>query len=120
MTIITFTLYKTKGISFWNHATKAKNVVPLWFLEKYMMVKCWQQKMKGVLHYMTRSLKDHINKVLTENLWEEMCEVIISECSHLAGPEKCWKGKQCCFNINKNRHININLLWNMKMFTIMK
>jgi len=103
-------VYETKGISFWNHDTKAKNLVPLWFLEKCMMMKCWQQKMKGVLHYMTPSLKEYSNKVLTENLWGEVCEVISSKCSHLAGPEKCWRYKQCCFNINTDRHININLL----------
>jgi predicted house-cleaning noncanonical NTP pyrophosphatase (MazG superfamily) len=35
------------------------------------------------------SLKEYSNKVLLEKLWEEVCEMIISECSQLAGPEKC-------------------------------
>jgi hypothetical protein len=35
--------------------------------------------MKGVLHCMTPSLKEYSNKVLKENLWVEVCEMIISE-----------------------------------------
>jgi hypothetical protein len=57
------------------------------------------------------SLKEYSDKVLKEKLWGEVCEVIASECSHLDGPEKREKVKQCCFNIfNTNGQVNINLL----------
>lgn len=101
---------ETKGIPCWNHDTKATNLVPLCFLQKCMMMKCWQQKMKGVLHCMTLSLKEYNNNILKENLWGEVCKVIVSQWSHLAGPEKCWRDKQSCFNINTDRHTDINLL----------
>ena len=48
---------------------------------------------------------------MSYRLWEEVWMVIISKYSHMDGPEKCEKGKQCCFNIfNTNAHIYINLL----------
>lgn len=46
-----------------------------------------------------------------ERLWEEVYMAIISKLSHMDGPEKLEKGKQCCFNtFNINLHIYINLL----------
>jgi len=46
------------------------------------------------------SLKEYSDKGLKERLWGEVCEAVVSEWSQLDCPEKCEKGKQCCFLVS--------------------
>jgi len=44
-------------------------------------------------------VKEYSDKVLKDRLWGEVCEVVITEWSHLNGPENREKVKLCCFSI---------------------
>ena len=44
-------------------------------------------------------MKEYSDKSFKDRLWGEVCEAVVSEWSHLDGPEKREKDKQCCFSM---------------------